>query len=249
MRKQAYFAIIGASVAVGAVSLGVMVTRYLGVRAYSPKAPPRAAVAVPQRTVAQEPPEQWNNLFAPAQGMKIASRLPSGGNAASRAVKTDFVLVGTIASSNPAARRAILWASGMTLPKAFREKEEVEPGAILSAVERDKVWLTRGKERQKLDLLPIGSKARGGSTAPQVAASTAPAVVPATGFSPAAAPVTPAAPPPYIPPPAMVRSPPVSDPGPASSRSIRRAREDEEEPAKEGPVRLRRFRGRLIETR
>jgi hypothetical protein len=48
----------------------------------------------------------------------------------------------------------------MKEPKAFREKEEIEPGAILSSVERDKVWLTRGNEREKLEILPVGSGAR-----------------------------------------------------------------------------------------
>ncbi|HEX7519584.1 MAG TPA: type II secretion system protein GspC, partial [Candidatus Deferrimicrobium sp.] len=73
---------------------------------------------------------------------------------------TAFVLVGTIVSSSSGARRAILWANGMKEPKAFREKEEVEPGALLSSVERDKVWLTRGSEREMLEILPVGSKAR-----------------------------------------------------------------------------------------
>jgi hypothetical protein len=91
--------------------------------------------------------------------------------------------VGTIVSSSPDARRAILWADGMKLPKAFREKEEVEPGAFLSSVERDKVWLTRGTEREKLEILPVGSRARPTATA-------APAVVPS---------VTAAAPPPASP--------------------------------------------------
>ena len=91
------------------------------------------------------PPEQWTNLFAPAQGMKLPSRLPAANaKSVSQAPRTAFVLVGTIVSSNPASRRAILWANGMKEPKAFREKEEVEPGAFLSSVERDKVWLTRG---------------------------------------------------------------------------------------------------------
>src|SRR3972149_4741137 len=63
-------------------------------------------------------------------------------------------------SSTPPVRRAILWADGRKQPKAFRENEEVEPGALLSSIERDKVWITRGKEREKLDLLPVGSRVR-----------------------------------------------------------------------------------------
>ncbi len=93
--------------------------------------------------------------------MKLASRLPSGnGTAASQATRTRFVLVGTIGSSTPSARRAVLWANGMKEPKAFREKEEVEPGAILFSVERDKVWINRGGEREKLEILPVGSQGR-----------------------------------------------------------------------------------------
>jgi type II secretion system protein C len=53
-------------------------------------------------------------------------------------------------------------------PKAFHEKEEVEPGTFLSSVERDKVWLTRGGEREMLELLPVGSKTRA-SLSPQTA--------------------------------------------------------------------------------
>ena len=89
----------------------------------------------------------------------MASRLPAANaKTASQAPRTSFVLVGTIVSSSPAARRAILWANGMKEPKAFREKEEVEPGAFLSSVERDKVWITRGNEREKLEILPVGSR-------------------------------------------------------------------------------------------
>jgi general secretion pathway protein C len=93
--------------------------------------------------------------------MKLPSRLPGGGaKSASQGPRTAFVLVGTIDSSRPSTRRAILWANGMKEPKAFREKEEVEPGAFLSSVERDKVWLTRGSEREMLEILPVGSKVR-----------------------------------------------------------------------------------------
>ena len=93
----------------------------------------------------------------------MASRLPAAnGKAASQGPRTAYLLVGTIVSSSPAARRAILWANGMKEPKAFREKEEVEPGAILSSVERDKAWITRGKEREKLEILPVGSRGPAG---------------------------------------------------------------------------------------
>jgi len=169
MQKSAYMAILGVSVVVAAGSLGTMLTRYLGLRAYSPIAPVRAA-APAERVVPTTPPEQWNNLFAPAQGMKLPSRLPSAkAGSAPQAPRSNFVLVGTIVSSSPAARRAILWADGMKQPKAFREKEEVEPGAVLSSIERDKVWIARGKEREKLDLLPVGSRVRPTTAAPPAA--------------------------------------------------------------------------------
>jgi type II secretory pathway component PulC len=178
MRKQVYLAVLEISIVVAAVSLGVILTRTLGLRAYSPKAPPAAAAAPAGKTVAILPPEQWNNLFAPEQGMNLPSRLPTANaQSASQAPRTMFVLVGTVVSSSPDARRAILWADGMKLPKAFREKEEVEPGAFLASVERDKVWITRGKEREKLDLLPVGSRARSTTTA-------TPAVVPSVAAAP-----------------------------------------------------------------
>jgi hypothetical protein len=184
MRKPAYLAVSGISIVVAAASLGVTLTRYLGLRAYSPKVLPAAAAAPAGQTAAATPPEQWNNLFAPEQGMILPSRLPTANaQSASRASRTMFVLVGTIVSSSPDSRRAILWADGMKLPKAFRESEEVEPGALLSSIERDKVWISRGKEREKLDLLPVGSRARPATTA-------APAVVPsvAAGAPPPASP-------------------------------------------------------------
>jgi hypothetical protein len=194
MRKPVRLAVSGISIVVAAVSLGVALTRYIGLRAYSPKAPPAAdaAPASAGQTVAAAPPEQWNNLFAPEQGMNLPSRLPTANaQSASGATRTAFVLVGTIVSSSPDARRAILWADGMKLPKAFREGEEVEPGAVLSSVERDKAWLTRGKEREKLDLLPVGSRARTTTVAaPAVAAAGLPTaspgrVPPLPGIAPA----------------------------------------------------------------
>jgi hypothetical protein len=93
----------------------------------------------------------------------------------------------------PSYRRAILWAEGMKEPRAFRESEEVEPGAVLSSVERDKVWLVRGGAREKLELLPVGSKAR-------------PTAAPAAPRAAAAAAATPASPT-TASPPAVVPSP------------------------------------------
>jgi len=161
MRKPVHLAVLGISIVVMASSLGMTLARYLSLRAYAPKTDARAAAAPPVRAVPAMPPEEWTNLFAPAQGMKLPSRLPAANaKSVSQGPRTAFVLVGTIVSSHPASRRAILWANGMKEPKAFRETEEVEPGAFLSSVERDKVWLTRGTEREMLEILPVGSKTR-----------------------------------------------------------------------------------------
>jgi len=174
MRKPVCLAVVGISIIVAAGSLGVALTRYLGLRAYSPKGTAQAAASPAESNATATPPEQWNNPFAPGDGMKLASRLAAANlKTASRAQRTGFVLVGTIVSSSPASRRAILWADGMKEPKAFREKEEVEPGAILAAIERDKVWIARGKEREKLEILPVGSRTR---PTPAAAPGVSPAV-------------------------------------------------------------------------
>jgi hypothetical protein len=163
---------MGISIVVSAVSLGVTLTRYLGLLAYSPKGAAQAAATPAGRNTPATPEEEWNNLFAPGDGMKMASRLPAvNAKTASQAPRASFVLVGTIVSSTPSARRAILWANGMKEPKAFREKEEVEPGAFLASVERDKVWITRGKEREKLEILPAESRSRPTATAAQAVAA------------------------------------------------------------------------------
>ena len=170
MRKRVHLAVLGVSIVVAAGSLGVTLARYLSLRAYAPKSAPAARAASPKRVPPAVPPEQWNNLFAPAQGMTMASRLPAASaKSVSQGARTAFLLVGTIVSPSPALRRAILWAEGMKEPKAFREKEEVEPGAFLSSVERDKVWITRGAEREKLDILPVGSKSRASLPPPAAA--------------------------------------------------------------------------------
>ena len=183
MRKPVHLAVLGISIVVAAGSIGLTLTKYLGLRAYSPKAPPGAAAVPAGKTAAIQPPEQWNNLFAPGQGMNLPSKLPTA-NAKAAAPRTAFVLVGTIDSSSPDARRAILWANGMTLPKAFREKEEVEPGAFLSSVERDKVWITRGGEREMLEILPVGSKVRAPLSPPVPAQATvSPVATQAAGTS------------------------------------------------------------------
>jgi type II secretory pathway component PulC len=166
MGKPVYLALLAVSIVVAAVSLGVTLTRYLGLRAYSPKGTSQATATPGVRNVPATPAEEWNNLFAPGDGMKMATRLPAvNAKNGSQAPRSAFLLVGTIVSSTPSARRAILWANGMKEPKTFREKEEVEPGALLASVERDKVWITRGNEREKLEILPVGSRVRPTATA------------------------------------------------------------------------------------
>ena len=233
MRKPACLAILGISIVVGAVSLGFTLTRYLGLRAYSPKGTAQAAATPAGRNVPATPPEQWNNLFAPGDGMEMASRLPAlNVKTASQAPRTSFVLVGTIVSSTPSTRRAVLWANGMKEPKAFREKEEVEPGAFLASVERDKVWITRGNEREKLEILPVGNRVRPTATgAPNVAAPVASA-----DTQPGSSPSMPSRP-------GTVTSPRPSPGGPqavAAPQASSRAADDEELSPRE---RRRRSRG------
>jgi len=188
MRKPACLAVVGICIVVAGASLGVVLTRYLGLLVYSPKGTAQAAASLAAPDNSAMMPAEWNNLFAPRDGMKLASRLPAmDGKSASQAPRSAFVLVGTIGSSTSAMRRAILWATGMKEPKAFREKEEIEPGAILASVERDKVWILRGKEREKLEILPVGSRGRPAATAGPAAASSpaAPPAVASGSLSPA----------------------------------------------------------------
>ena len=219
IRKAVYLAVLGISIVVAAVSLGVSLTRYLSLRAYSPKGTAQAAATPTGPAIPDTPPEQWTNLFAPGDGMKLASRLPAvNGTSASQPTRTNFVLVGTIVSSSPAARRAILWTNGMKEPKAFREKEEVEPGAILASVERDKVWIMRGNEREKLEILPVGSRVRPTGTA----------------ASAAAPPVSASAPRPAVPPdaPALPGAATATRPSPGRTQTMappERSSDDEEE--------------------
>jgi len=184
MRRSLYLAIVGVSIVVSAVAVGATITRYLSLLSYSPKAPQGTASVAAEPGPAPPPVEEWRNPFSPSQGMKIPSRLPAAtGKATAPVSRTNFLLVGTIVSSTPSARRAILWAEGMKEPKAYREGEEVEPGAVLASVERDKVWLARGSEREKLDLLPVGSRARATAAPP-----AAPQPAAAQAYSPPAAP-------------------------------------------------------------
>jgi general secretion pathway protein C len=45
-------------------------------------------------------------------------------------------------------------------------------GGSLSSVERDKVWLTRGSEREMLEILPVGSKTRSSLSPPAAGLKT-----------------------------------------------------------------------------
>ena len=170
MRKPVYLGVLGGAIVVSAVSLGIALTRYLALRAYSPRPPARSSAAPADRPTAPVPLEDWKNLFAPSQGMKLQSRLATSAKGA--APRTSYLLVGTIVSSNPSTSRAILWAEGMKEPKAFRQNEEVEPGAMLASVERDKVWIARGSDREQLDLLPVGTRGRPAPASPASAAVT-----------------------------------------------------------------------------
>lgn len=159
MRKPVFLAVVGFSIVVAAVSLGVSLTRFLGLVAYSPNGSAQVSTPPAGIVAPAPPPEDWNNLFAPQDGMKLASRLSAAdAKAGSPATHSNFMLMGTIVSSSPALRRAILWANGMKEPKAFREKEEVEPGAYLASIERDVAWITRGGDREKLEIVPVGSR-------------------------------------------------------------------------------------------
>jgi len=179
MQKSVFYAIAGISIAVTAASLGFSASRLLTARSFAP--PPavtaRGTSADTARTVPL-PPERWTNLFAPDQKMELPSKLAGS---AKEGPKSRFVLLGTISSASRPARRAILWAEGMKEPRLDREGAELEPGVRLSLVERDFVYLERGKEREKLELLPVGSKTRTlapPATPMPVAGGSAPAAVP-----------------------------------------------------------------------
>ena len=179
MHKSAFYAIVGISIAVTAASLGFSASRILSVRYFTPPvaAAGRSAAADAARTAAL-PPEQWTNIFAPDQKMELPSKI-AGSAGPAEAPKTKYVLLGTIASDSPSARRAILWAEGMKGPRMEREGSEVEPGVRLAQIERDYVILMQGKEREKLELLPVGSRTRSiAPPAPPVASGTTAAPVP-----------------------------------------------------------------------
>lgn len=166
MDKPAFFGILAVSIALTAGSLGIAASRYLSLKYYAPP-PPQAsrgattAVARggPDARDTGTPPERWTNIFAPQQGMNVPSKLPTA-KAADAAPETRYVLIGTIASDVRASRRAIVWTEGMKEPRMTREGEELEPNVRIASIARDVVWLSRGKRKEKLELLPVGSKAR-----------------------------------------------------------------------------------------
>ena len=179
MHKSAFYAIVGISIAVTAASLGFSASRILSVRYFTPPvaAAGRSAAADAARTAAL-PPEQWTNIFAPDQKMELPSKI-AGSAGPAEAPKTKYVLLGTIASDSPSARRAILWAEGMKDPRMEREGAEVEPGVRLAQIERDYVILMQRKGREKLEILPVGSRTRSiAPPAPPVTSGAAAAPVP-----------------------------------------------------------------------
>jgi len=140
-----------------------MLTKYLSLYTYSAK-PPRV-YASPGRAGTSTPPEEWMNIFAPTAGMQLPSRLPTQTLSDIRhGVRSSFVLLGTIVSTRPGDSRAILWSDGMKQPKLVRVNTQVEPGAILASVTRDKAVINRGASQEHVDLLPIGSKSRSPSS-------------------------------------------------------------------------------------
>jgi hypothetical protein len=168
--------------------------------------------------------------------MNVPSRLPAA-KAGATVSRTKFVLVGTIVSSTPSARRAILWAEGMKEPRAYRESEEVEPGAVLSSVERETVWLARGSGREKLDLLPVGSRSR---VPAAVQTSAPPAACPAAPPQTSAAQGTYQ---PVPPPPAAQASPtPAAPQTEGAPPALQQAGGGEEEPPSRSEIRKRQRR-------
>lgn len=169
MHKRAFFAILAGSIVLTAASLGISASRYLSLKYYAPPPPPAVRGTPPGDAQRGQggpgarpsvlPPERWTNIFAPAQGMNIPSRAAKS-TAEGAAADTRYVLIGTIASDVKTSRRAIVWAEGMKEPRMMRENEEIEPNVRVASIARDVVWLSRGKRREKLELLPVGSKAR-----------------------------------------------------------------------------------------
>ena len=181
MQKPAFYAIVGISLLVTAVSLGYSASRYLSIRYYAPPPPPppgkeAASVARPPDLA----PERLTNIFSPSGGMTIPSKLAGKDSGSATASTTAYILLGTISSDLPTSRRAILWTEAMKQPLIAREHAEIEPGIRVTGIERDYIWITRGAAKEKLELLPVGSRTRASTrpASPPVASSTAPRAVP-----------------------------------------------------------------------
>lgn len=161
MQKSAFYAIVGISLLVTAVSLGFSTSRYLSTRFYAPPAPPpRNEEVAPKERSPGPPPEQWTNIFAPSSGMNIPSQYADTVAEPITTSTSAYVLLGTISSDSPSTRRAILWTEGMKEPVVVREHAEIEPGVRVGNIEREHVWILRGQGKEKLDLLPVGSQTR-----------------------------------------------------------------------------------------
>lgn len=187
MQKTVFYGILGISLTALAASLGVVAGRLVTVRYYSLPPPPAAQPAQEPARLASPPPEQWTNIFAPAHGMEIPSRLKAAASHSAPVSATRYVLLGTISSDSRAARRAILWAEGFREPKIAAEQDEIEPGVRVGRIERDRIFLVRAGTPEKLDLVPVGSRARvvqapaapvpsAGPAAPAAAGPPAPAL-------------------------------------------------------------------------
>jgi general secretion pathway protein C len=161
MQKPAFYAIVGISLLVTAVSLGYSASLYLSTRFYSPPAPsPRGGGTAPGKRAPGPPPEQWTNIFAPSSGMNIPSHYAGTAAGPVPTSTSAYVLLGTISSDSPSTRRAILWTEGMKEPVLAREHAEIEPGIRVASIDREHVLLLRGQGKEKLDLLPVGSRTR-----------------------------------------------------------------------------------------
>ena len=181
MQKPAFYAIVGISLLITAVSLGYSASRYLSIRYYAPPPPPAPGKEAASVARAPDPaPEGWTNIFSPSGGMTIPSKLAGKDAGPASAPTTAYVLLGTISSDLPTARRAILWAEGMKQPLVAREHAEIEPGMRVTGIERDHIWITRGAAKERLELLPVGSRTRAATrpAPPPVAAAVAPRAVP-----------------------------------------------------------------------
>jgi general secretion pathway protein C len=189
MNDRQYIAIMAAAIVLSGASVGHAVSRHLSVLHYSPPAgpgpdgpppPPSGDTPVPEP---RTPFEGWVNVFDPARGMASAAT-PAAPAAAPPAAAT-YILVGTITSNDPGARRALLWGEGWKGPRADREGQQVGPGTRLASVERGGAWIVRGKARERLDLLPVGTRSRPPATA--APPPSVPTTVPVPGARGAAA--------------------------------------------------------------